>query len=93
MLDTKIEKTSFRRAVVVQEKLIDQEGRTFLFEINNIRIFCGGEGAIELRNLYFRVLIAEFAESIRFQLDPRRLLPYDVSICVAFFIPSIDQVF
>lgn len=28
----------------MQEKLVDQEGLTFLFEINNIRIFCGGMG-------------------------------------------------
>ena len=27
---------------MVQDKLLDQEGRTFLFEVNNIRIFCGG---------------------------------------------------
>lgn len=36
------EKIGFRRALVVQEPLVDQEGLTFLFEINNIRIFCGG---------------------------------------------------
>lgn len=35
-------KIAFRRARVVQDQLIDQEGLTFLFEINNIRIFCGG---------------------------------------------------
>ena len=28
--------------VLVQEELEEQEGRSFLFEINNIRIFCGG---------------------------------------------------
>lgn len=42
MLDTKSLKIAFRRACVIQEKLTDQEGLTFLFEINNIRIFCGG---------------------------------------------------
>lgn len=42
VLDRKIEKFAFRRALVVQDELIDQEGRTFLFEINNIRVFCGG---------------------------------------------------
>ncbi|KAF7977660.1 hypothetical protein HWV62_3094 [Athelia sp. TMB] len=46
LLDRKIEKVSFRRARVVQEKLIDQDGLTFLFEINNIRIFCGGSNWI-----------------------------------------------
>jgi beta-galactosidase/beta-glucuronidase len=42
VLETKSLKIAFRRARVVQDKLIDQEGLTFLFEINNIRIFCGG---------------------------------------------------
>ncbi|KAI0082455.1 glycoside hydrolase family 2 protein [Panus rudis PR-1116 ss-1] len=46
LLDRKIEKIAFRRARVVQDKLIDQEGRTFLFEINNVRIFCGGSNWI-----------------------------------------------
>jgi len=43
VLDKKTDKVAFRRALVVQDKLIDQEGLTFLFEINNVRIFCGGE--------------------------------------------------
>lgn len=42
ILDKKTDRIAFRRALVVQEKLIDQDGLTFLFEINNIRIFCGG---------------------------------------------------
>ena len=43
MLDKKEQKFGFRRAVVVQDELIDQEGRTFLFEINGVRVFCGGK--------------------------------------------------
>lgn len=42
VLDAKVQKIAFRRARIVQDPLVDQEGRTFLFEINNIRIFCGG---------------------------------------------------
>ncbi|KAL4267421.1 Beta-mannosidase glycosyl hydrolase [Pleurotus pulmonarius] len=38
--------TSFRRVSVVQHKLIDQEGLSFHFEINNIPIFCGGSNWI-----------------------------------------------
>ncbi|KAF4620078.1 hypothetical protein D9613_005220 [Agrocybe pediades] len=45
-LDVKTQRTAFRRARVVQEKLVDQDGLTFLFEINNIRIFCGGSNWI-----------------------------------------------
>ncbi|CAL1701079.1 unnamed protein product [Somion occarium] len=46
VLDSKSQKIAFRRARVVQDELIDQEGRTFLFEINNVRIFCGGSNWI-----------------------------------------------
>ncbi|KAF9058147.1 glycoside hydrolase family 2 protein [Panaeolus papilionaceus] len=46
VVDKRAERISFRRARVVQDKLVDQEGLTFLFEINNIRIFCGGSNWI-----------------------------------------------
>ncbi|PPR06573.1 hypothetical protein CVT24_001754 [Panaeolus cyanescens] len=46
VLDKKTERISFRRARIVQDKLIDQDGLTFLFEINNIRVFCGGSNWI-----------------------------------------------
>ena len=42
-MDTKTQKFGIRRAVVVQDRLEDQPGRTFLFEINNVRVFCGGQ--------------------------------------------------
>ena len=42
VLDSKEQRVAFRRVQVVQEKLVDQPGLTFLFEINNMRIFCGG---------------------------------------------------
>ncbi|KAL9712669.1 hypothetical protein Ac2012v2_003906 [Leucoagaricus gongylophorus] len=46
LLDVRTERLAFRRIRVVQEELIDQDGLTFLFEINNIRIFCGGSNWI-----------------------------------------------
>ncbi|KAF7355273.1 Beta-mannosidase B [Mycena sanguinolenta] len=46
VLDTQTQKIGIRRARVVQEKLIDQDGLSFLFEINNVRIFCGGSNWI-----------------------------------------------
>ncbi|KAJ6599110.1 glycoside hydrolase family 2 protein [Mycena vulgaris] len=46
VLDSQTQKIGFRRVRVVQEKLIDQEGLTFLFEVNNIRMFCGGSNWI-----------------------------------------------
>jgi beta-mannosidase len=45
LLDKKVERIAFRRVRIVEEELVDQEGLTFLFEVNNIRIFCGGWAA------------------------------------------------
>ncbi|KAL1739887.1 galactose-binding domain-like protein, partial [Schizophyllum fasciatum] len=42
LLDSKEQRVAFRRVQVIEEKLVDQPGLTFLFEVNNIRIFCGG---------------------------------------------------
>ncbi|KAF9006424.1 glycoside hydrolase family 2 protein [Cyathus striatus] len=46
VLDSKEQKIAFRRSRVVQRKLIDQDGLSFFFEINNIRIFAGGSNWI-----------------------------------------------
>ncbi|KZT33739.1 glycoside hydrolase family 2 protein [Sistotremastrum suecicum HHB10207 ss-3] len=45
-IDAKSEKFGVRRVEVVQDDLIDQPGKTFLFEVNNVRIFCGGSNWI-----------------------------------------------
>ncbi|KAF8639454.1 hypothetical protein AX16_010309 [Volvariella volvacea WC 439] len=45
-LDIRSSRIAFRRARVVQEPLVDQEGLSFLFEINNVRVFCGGSNWI-----------------------------------------------
>ncbi|KAN0097394.1 glycoside hydrolase family 2 protein [Tylopilus felleus] len=45
-LDSKTERVAFRRVRVVEEPLVDQPGKSFLFEVNNIRIFCGGSNWI-----------------------------------------------
>ncbi|KAG6336605.1 hypothetical protein ID866_2481 [Astraeus odoratus] len=59
LLDSRHEKTGFRRVRVVEEVLVDQPGKTFLFEINNIRIFCAGSNWIP-------------ADSFLTTVDPRR---------------------
>ena len=43
-LDTKTYRFGFRRVRVVEDEL--DEGHTFLFEVNNIRIFCGGSSYV-----------------------------------------------
>ncbi|KAG8751587.1 hypothetical protein FRC11_009244, partial [Ceratobasidium sp. 423] len=47
---THSQRIGIRRARVVEDPLEGQEGRTFLFEINNIRIFCGGSNWIPADN-------------------------------------------
>jgi beta-mannosidase len=52
VLEEKKQQVGFRRARVVEEELEGQEGLSFLFEVNNIRIFCGG---LPLRLLFSSV--------------------------------------
>ncbi|KAJ7179206.1 beta-mannosidase [Mycena filopes] len=46
VLDARTQKIGLRRVRCVQEKLVDQDGLTFYFEVNNIRLFCGGSNWI-----------------------------------------------
>ncbi|KAF8761348.1 Glycosyl hydrolases family 2 [Rhizoctonia solani] len=47
---THSQRIGIRRARVVEDPLEGQDGRTFLFEINNVRIFCGGSNWIPADN-------------------------------------------
>ncbi|PAV20886.1 glycoside hydrolase family 2 [Pyrrhoderma noxium] len=46
VVDTAEKRIGFRRVRVVQDELEGQSGHSFLFEINNTRIFCGGSNWI-----------------------------------------------
>ena len=46
LLDTSSKRFGIRRAQVIQRKLYDVPGTTFLLEVNNIPIFCGGSNWI-----------------------------------------------
>ncbi|KAJ4478021.1 glycoside hydrolase family 2 protein [Lentinula aciculospora] len=46
LLDSKTQKVGFRRTVIVQEKLLNQPGLSFFFEVNNVPIFAGGSNWI-----------------------------------------------
>ena len=48
ILDSKSKRFGLRRAEVMQRKLTDSPGTTFMFNINNIDIFCGGSNWILL---------------------------------------------
>ena len=49
VLDAVTRKVGFRRSKLIQEPLEGQEGTTFLFEINNKRIFMGGEDLLQVK--------------------------------------------
>ncbi|KAJ3922775.1 glycoside hydrolase family 2 protein [Lentinula edodes] len=46
LLDSKTQTIGFRRTLIVQEKLLDQPGLSFFFEVNNVPIFAGGSNWI-----------------------------------------------
>lgn len=48
-------RTAFRHAQVVQEPLEGQPGTTFLFEVNGVRIFCGGSNWIPADNFFTEI--------------------------------------
>lgn len=52
MVQTTHTRVAFRDAQVIQDKLIDQEGTTFLFQINGVRMFCGGSNWIPGDNFF-----------------------------------------
>lgn len=60
VLDEKRHRTAFRRARIVEEPLTDAEGLTFLFEINNIRIFCGGSNWIPADSFLTRLKESDY---------------------------------
>jgi hypothetical protein len=84
-LDKKTDRIGFRRVQVIQTKLIDEEGLTFLFEINNIRLFCGGQWLFSM--FYFDSYIF----NARLQLDSCRLILDHVSLHMLSLIPKIDD--
>ncbi|ORX35177.1 glycoside hydrolase family 2 protein [Kockovaella imperatae] len=52
---SKTSRVAFRHAVVVQDPLEGQEGTSFLFEVNGIRIFCGGSNWIPADNFLTQI--------------------------------------
>ena len=46
MIDRSTHRVAFRNAKVIQEPLEGQPGTSFLFEVNGVRVFCGGSNWI-----------------------------------------------
>ncbi|KAJ7228703.1 glycoside hydrolase family 2 protein [Mycena pura] len=69
VLDSRVQKIGFRRVRVVQEALVDQDGLTFLFEVNNIRIFCGGSNWIPADSFLTTVTRDRYRAWLRLLVD------------------------
>ncbi|KAI0650246.1 glycoside hydrolase family 2 protein [Trametes meyenii] len=69
LLDSKSQKFAFRRVRVVQDELEGQEGRTFLFEVNNIRIFCGGSNWIPADSFLTRLTPEKYRQWLQLLVD------------------------
>ncbi|KAF8915918.1 glycoside hydrolase family 2 protein [Mucidula mucida] len=69
ILDSKTQKIAFRRVQVVQEPLEEQEGRSFLFEINNVRIFCGGSNWIPADSFLTTMTVERYRAWLQLLID------------------------
>ncbi|HEU4324366.1 MAG TPA: glycoside hydrolase family 2 protein [Roseiflexaceae bacterium] len=63
-LDTCEQRLGLRRLRLVQEPLADEPGQTFLFEVNNTPIFCGGANWIPADSLTTRITPERYREWI-----------------------------
>ncbi|KIK97998.1 glycoside hydrolase family 2 protein [Paxillus rubicundulus Ve08.2h10] len=69
VVDSETKKVAFRRVRVVEEPLVDQPGKTFLFEVNNIRIFCGGSNWIPADSFLTKMTTAKYRAWLQLLID------------------------
>ncbi|EJD54587.1 glycoside hydrolase family 2 protein [Auricularia subglabra TFB-10046 SS5] len=65
VLDTRTDKFGIRRVEIIQEELVGQEGRSFTFEINNVRIFAGGSNWIPTDTLLTTVTAERYRDLLQ----------------------------
>jgi len=69
VVDSETKKVAFRRVRVVEEPLIDQPGKSFLFEVNNIRIFCGGSNWIPADSFLTKMTTDKYRAWLQLLID------------------------
>lgn len=62
-------KVAFRHAEVVQAPLDDEPGTTFLFEVNGIRVFCGGSNWIPADNFLAEITPERYRQWVQLLVD------------------------
>lgn len=73
-LDTGIKKFGLRRARVIQRKLDEAPGTTFMFEINNISIFCGGSNWIPANSLITALQPSTYRKWVQMAVDSNQVM-------------------
>lgn len=73
-LDTASKRFGLRRAKVIQQKLDDAPGTTFVFEINNISIFCAGSCWIPADSFIPRLSPEKYREWVKLAVDSNQVM-------------------
>jgi beta-mannosidase len=68
-INTASKRFGLRRAKVIQQKLDDTPGSTFVFKINNIPIFCGGSCWIPAESFIPRLSPEKYREWVKLAVD------------------------
>jgi beta-mannosidase len=71
-------RVAFRHARVVQDPLEGQEGTSFLFEVNGVRVFCGGSNWIP-------------ADSFLTEIEPERYRKWVELLVSGLYRPVLDE--
>ncbi|KAF8591572.1 glycoside hydrolase family 2 protein [Ramaria rubella] len=74
ILDSQSQKIGIRRVRIIQDKLVDAQGRTFLFEINNIRIFAGGSNWIPADSFLTKITPDIYRSWLQLLVDGNQLM-------------------
>lgn len=69
VVDSESKRLGIRRSRVVQRDLIDQEGKTFFFEVNNISVFAGGSNWIPADSFTPRVSEKRYRDWLQLLVD------------------------
>ena len=73
-LDSVSKKLGLRRAQLVQNKLQDQPGTSFYFEINNIPVFCGGSDWIPADNFIPRITPEKYRNWVKLVMEGNQVM-------------------
>ena len=74
ILDTRSKQFGLRRAKVVKRKLNDAPGTTFMFEINNVRVFCGGSNWIPAHSFQTLLELEKYRDWVKLAADGNQVM-------------------